>query len=461
MAQNTKDILLSKLRSGETMARSEQFRLAMLLAVPSILSQLSMCMMSYIDAAMVGRLGSAQAAAVGLVSTSTWLLSSFCFANSTGFSVQIAHSCGAKDYKRAATLFRQGLLTVMGISLLITIIGIVISSSLPIWLGADESIASEAGAYFLIYSAFLPTLQFSIYCEAALIASGNSKVPGIVCFCMCALDVLFNYLLIFVLELGVVGAAVGTGLATTCAGIFLYTYVLKKSPELRESISITELRKSIKVALQQGFSISWPLWLQNIVSRGAYIAATVLIAPLGTIAIAANSFAIIAEGFCYLPGYGVHDSATSLVGQSLGAGRKDSAQQFAGITISSGAAMMAILSVFMWIFAPEIIGLMSKDAAVIELGAKCLRIEAWAELLYGVSIVAYGCCVGAGDTLIPMLISLASMWIIRIGLALLLIPHYGLEGYWIAMAIELSIKGIIFALRIKSKKWMEVRAKLA
>ena len=114
----------------------------------------------------------------------------------------------------------------------------------------------------------------------------------------------------------------------------------------------------------------------------------------------------------------------------------------------SGAAMMTLLAVLMWSFAPQVMGLLSQDPEVISLGARCLRIEAWAELLYGVSIVAYGCCVGAGDTLVPSAINLLSMWVIRLGLALILIPRYGLEGYWFAMATELSIKGVIFAVRI-------------
>ena len=182
-----------------------------------------------------------------------------------------------------------------------------------------------------------------------------------------------------------------------------------------------------------------------------------LVAPLGTIAIAANSFAIIAEGFCYLPGYGMQDAATTLVGQSLGARRPDTARRFAWMTIGSGAAMMTFLAVLMWAFAPQVMGLLSQDPEVIALGAKCLRIEAWAELLYGVSIVAYGCCVGAGDTLVPSAINLLSMWVIRLGLALVLIPRFGLEGYWYAMAIELSVKGVIFAVRILRGRWMKTR----
>lgn len=457
----SKDILLGKLRGGEMMSTREQFALIMLLALPAILAQLSMCLMSYIDAAMVGRLGSAQAAAIGLVSTTTWIFGSFCYANSSGFSVQVAHRCGAKDFVGARCIFRRGLVSVIVVSLFLAAVGAAISDPLPRLLGGAEEIRSDASSYFLIYALSLPAFQLAVYCESSLIASGNMKVPSIASIAMCVLDVVFNYIFIFILKMGVAGAAIGTALATLSTGTFLIIYIFTSSPELSYKKGLTSDFEGDKPSsgriLGQAFNISWPLWIQNLVTRGAYIAATVLIAPLGTVAIAANSFAIIAEGFCYLPGYGMQDAATSLVGQSLGAKRPEMAKRFSWMTITSGAAMMTFLAVLMWVFAPGIMQMMSHDAEVIALGACCLRIEAWAELLFGVSIVAYGCCVGAGDTLIPSAINLLSMWVIRLGLALILIPSMGLIGYWVSMAVELSLKGIIFALRIKSGRWMKTK----
>ena len=474
-----KDLLLGRLRSGEPLSGGAQFKLTLLLAWPSILAQLAMCLMSYIDAAMVGRLGSAQAAAIGLVSTTTWIFGSFCYANSSGFSVQIAHRCGAKDFDGARRIFRHGILVTLGVSMVLALLAVAVHRALPHWLGGTPEILEDASAYFLIYALFLPLFQITIFSEASLIASGNVKVPGILSIAMCVLDVCFNYLFIFRLGLGVKGAALGTGLATACAGAFLLWFAAHHSEELRQPQEwirparrilggIRTLRTEARSAdsffnevqrniYRRAFGICWPLWLQNLVSRGAYIAATVLVAPLGTVAIAANSFAIIAEGFCYLPGYGMEDAATTLVGQSLGAKRPEMARRFAWMTIATGASMMTFLAVLMWVFAPQVMGLLSQDPEVIALGAKCLRIEAWAELLYGVSIVAYGCCVGAGDTLVPSVINLLSMWVIRLGLALFLIPRYGLPGYWFAMAVELSIKGVIFAVRIARGRWMKTR----
>ena len=453
----TKDLLLGKLRSGQTLKASEQLQLILLLSLPAILAQLSMCLMSYIDASMVGRLGSAQAAAVGLMSSSTWLFGSFCYGNSSGFTVQIAHRCGAGDYDGARRIFRKGFFTVLGISIVLALIALAISGSLPHWLRGGPDIIDDAKAYFRIYTLFLPVFQLAVYCESALIASGNMKVPSYTSVIMCVLDVVFNYIFIFKLGKGVAGAAIGTGLAEVCAGLFLLYYASRRSRELRQDLPSGKEAGGDQEIFSQAFDITWPLWIQNLVSRGAYVAATFIIAPLGTVAIAANSFAIIAEGFCYLPGFGVQDAATSLVGQSLGAGRKDLARSLGWISIACGAGMMAVLAVFMYAFAPQIMGMLSQDPEVIALGAKCLRIEAWAELLFGVSIVGYGCCVGAGDTLVPSIINFMSMWVIRLGLALLLIPRFGLAGYWIGMATELCVKGIIFAIRVSGTRWMRTK----
>ena len=118
---------------------------------------------------------------------------------------------------------------------------------------------------------------------------------------------------------------------------------------------------------------------------------------------------------------------------------------------------MTFLAVLMFFFAQELMTLLSNDPDVIALGAKVLRIEAFAETFYAVSIVAYGACVGAGDTLIPTVLNFASMWVVRIGLALYLTPRYGLVGYWIAMCIELNVRGLLFLFHVRGDRWMRKR----
>lgn len=449
-----KDQLLNMLRGGSPLRRRDQLKLALLLGFPAILAQLSTIVMEYIDAGMVGRLGSNQAASIGIVATSTWIFAGFCSANSSGFSVQVAQLIGSRNFAKAREVMRKGFTSVLSFSLTIALAGICISPFLPRWLGGEEAICADASAYFAIFCAFLPILQLAIITCSMLQATGNMKIPSIVEISACALDVGLNYIFIYMLGMGVKGAAIGTGLATLITHAFALWYLFCKSPELnilQDRSSWIPDRKSLKAA----FSISGPMWLQNIIMRGAYVMSTVIVAPLGTIAIAANSFAITAESFCYMPGYGLSEAATSLVGQSIGAGRRELAKQFAWISTGLAAAMMTFLGILMYIFAPQMMGVLTNDPEVIALGVKVLRIEAFAEFMYAVSIVGHGSCLGAGDTMIPTLINFGSMWVVRIGLALWLCPMLGLAGYWIAMCIELNVRGLVFGIRIKGNGWMK------
>lgn len=448
-----KDILLGRLRDGEPLSRGDGFRLTLMLAVPAILAQLSSVLMQYIDSAMVGRLGANPAASIGLVASSTWIFNGFAMAVMTGFTVQVAHACGAKDFKRARAMLRQGIFTVLAFSTLLGLAGIGISGPLPRWLGGTEAINADASAYFRIFSGFLPIGMAGYAASAMLQASGNMKVPSIMYVCMCALDVVFNYIFIYVFGLGVEGAAWGTGVAETLTSLYSLWYVTHRSTELR---TVGEKGRYIPEAatLKKAFGITGPLWLQNVVMRGAYVMSTLIVAPLGAVSIAANAFAITAESFCYMPGYGLEEASTTLVGQSLGAGRRDLARRFGWTTIGMAMVMMSLLAVLMYAFAPQMMGIMSTDPEVVALGARVLRIEAFAETFYAASIVGFGVCAGAGETLVPTVLNFGTMWIVRIGLALILTPKYGLVGYWIAMCVELSLRGILFLVYVRSGKWM-------
>lgn len=449
----SKDILLGRLRGGEDLSSRQQLSLTLMLAVPAILAQLSSVLMQYIDSAMVGRLGANPAASIGLVSSSTWILTGFVMAVMTGFSVQVAHSCGARDFTRARAVFRQSLFGVFVFSILLSATGMALSGPLPGWLGGAEVIRSDASAYFRIFSGFLPVGMVGYAACSMLQASGNMKVPSIIYVCMCALDVVFNYIFIYVLDMGVTGAAWGTGLAETLTSVFSVWYASHYSEELRivgESGSFIPDSATLSTA----FGITGPLWLQNIVMRGAYVMSTVIVAPLGPVSIAANAFAITAESFCYMPGYGLEEAATTLVGQSLGARRKALARRFGWMTIFMAMGMMSVLAVAMYAFAPQMMALLSTDGEVVALGARVLRIEAFAEAFYAASIVGFGVCAGAGDTLIPTVLNFGSMWIVRIGLSLILAPRFGLVGYWIAMCIELSLRGILFLVYVARGRWL-------
>ena len=450
----TKDFLLKQIRCGGTLTGGQQLKLCMMLSYPAIIAQLSIVLMQYIDTSMVGHLGAEAGASIGLVATCTWLLGGFCSACGSGFSVQVAHLIGANDFKHARVVLRQALLSALLFSGAIALIGMAVAGPLPHWLGGTPEIVGDATKYFFIVSAFLPFMQLDWMCAAMLQVSGNMKVPSFLNIGMCVLDVCFNYLFIYVLDMGVVGAAIGTGLAELITALAMLYFVAVRSPELNLRQDRGSFLPSGKV-VRKALGIGGPMALQNVLIRGGYIASTVIVAPLGIIAIAANAFAITAEGFCYMPGYGIADAATALVGQSVGAGRKELAKRFGWITTLLGMGIMGLLAFLMFVFAPQLMGMLTPDAEVIGLGARCLRIEAFAELGYAASIVIYGAFVGAGDTKWPSIMNFTSMWLVRIIPAIFLVKVYGLVGFWIAMAGELTFRGVIFMVRLARGRWLK------
>jgi Na+-driven multidrug efflux pump len=125
------------------------------------------------------------------------------------------------------------------------------------------------------------------------------------------------------------------------------------------------------------------------------------------------------------------------------------------MSVGLGIAVMTVMGVLMWIFAPQLMALMSPVEEVIALGTEVLRIEAWAEPMFAAAIVVNGVFIGAGDTVIPAVMSLGSMWAVRLSLAAMLAPKYGLKGVWTAMAIELTFRGAIFLTRLFKGRWEE------
>lgn len=448
------EYLMESIRSGRTMARSEKLNLIVELSIPSMLAQISTVLMFFIDASMVGHLGAEASASIGLIESTTWLVGSLLSAAATGFSVQVAHFIGANDFVKARQVFRHALICGLAFSVFLSLIGVGIHSHLPYWLGGGADIASASSGYFLIYSLVLPFVYLYHTSEMMLKSAGNMHTPSVMAILVCICDVIFNYIFIYICKLGVVGAAMGTALAYIC--ISLPNLYLSACKNRMLNLRQDHVRFHwVKEYVQRACKISIPIAIQNILMSGAQIVSTMIVAPLGNIAIAAHSFAITAESLCYMPGYGIGDAATTLVGQTHGAGRIDLCKNFAYMTVGLGMLVMALMGVIMYVFAPEMIGVLSPVEAIRQLGTTCLRIEAFAEPFFAASIVTYCVCVGAGDTFKPAAINLGTMWLVRLTLAYALSKSYGLEGVWIAMATELTFRGVLFLIRLFRGSWMK------
>lgn len=433
-----------------------QLRLVWQLSLPAILTQITTIAMQYIDSAMVGALGADASAAIGLVASSTWLFGGVTTAVSAGFSVQVAHRIGAGEDTEARTVVRHGLAAALTLAALLALLGLGICRQLPCWLGGGAEICADASAYFLTFSLMLPFSQLNSLTAGFLQCAGDMVTPSVLNAVMCGLDVVCNALLIP--HFGVLGAGMGTALACALVSLAMGWCCCVRNAQLRLRRGETHaFRPEI---LKKAFRIGAPVAVQEIAMNGAMVASTMILAPLGAAAIAANSFAVTAESLCYMPGYGVGSAATTLVGRSVGAGDAVQARRYGNICTALGGALMGCTGLLMMIFCPFVFRLLTPVAEVRTLAAQVLRIGLLAEPLFGVSIAAAGALRGAGDTLVPSLLNLGSIWIVRLGLSLLLVGKLGLRGMWIAMAIELCVRGALMLWRQKTSKFYETQSKL-
>ena len=454
--------LSARMRQGEDIPLSDTARIALALSIPSILEQLVVTAMEYIDAAMVGHIGAEATAAIGIVSSSTWLLHGILVGLYTAFSIQIAQYLGADRRQDARGVLRQSMLFNLILGLGAAAFGVGISRFLPGWLGADISLQADASAYFAIWSAAM-----GMY-TAMLRATGDALTPSLISVLVCLLDVVFNFFLInptrqillfgqsvtvWGAGLEVPGAALGTALSTAIGGLLALGVLLLRDGPL--CIRKPGSWRLTPACLRNLWRVGTPLAAERAALSSAQVLLVRIVSVLGTVAIAANSLGVSAEGLCYMAGYGIQDASIALIGQAVGAHRRDMAKRFAWLCTMMGIGIMALSGVGLWLFAPALMGIFTADAAVIALGAQVLRIEAFAEPMFGASIVASGAMQGAGDSTGCFLLNLFSMWGVRLTLAFLLAPRLGLVGVWAAMCIELCIRGALFLIRLARGKWLD------
>ena len=230
------------------------------LSLPAILTQITTIAMQYIDSAMVGALGANASAAIGLVSSTTWLLSGTIYAVSAGFSVQVAHQIGGNHDKKARDVVRHGIASALVVSAVLCLIGLLISHPLPGWLGGAQEIRRNATLYFMMFAIMLPFSQLNSLMSSFLQCSGDMVTPSILNAVMCVLDVIFNALLIPVF--GVMGAGMGTMLACAVISLTGAWFCCVRNPQLR-------LRRKEKTVfdakiLKTAFKIGVPVAVQEL-----------------------------------------------------------------------------------------------------------------------------------------------------------------------------------------------------
>lgn len=436
------------------------------LAWPTILEQVLQVSVTYVDSAMVGSLGAHATAAISVPTSTIWLVNGWMNAFAIGFSVLMARNLGAGNQQRAKQITKQALFSSVFFGLGLTFAFLVVGQYLPAWIGAEQNVQLLARQYYrYIALGYLPNL-IMILISTMLRFSGEAKKALYLNALNNVLNILFNVFFIYEtlqignltvqgLGLGVQGAAMATTLACTITSILLLIVLLGSDNPIRISITgpFTYDMSIQKNALRLGI----PVALERSTLSFGQIVFTKMVGTLGTTALAAHFLANTAESITYLPPSGFSTAATTLVAQSLGSNDKDLARKFANLCTLWGTLLMSFMGLMLYVFAPHLMRFFTTDEAVITLGTTILRIEAFAEPAFGLSMLAFGVFRGAGDTRRPFYISIAGMWLLRLPLAYLLLKTttLGLLGIWIAMASDLTLRGIICLVQYRKFTWLD------
>lgn len=422
------------------------------LALPTMLEQFLATAVQYIDTAMVGTLGTHATAAVGATATVNWLINGTVSAIGVGFLSYISKACGAGDRDRAKRAAAQAVLVTLIVGIGFTVLALALSTRVPVWMRADPSIQELASQYFFVmYTPMLARSAILLFGNLFR-AVGDSKTPMRVGLMVNLINVAGNLLLIYPTRVwhgltlygagwGVVGAAAASAAAYFAGGIVI-TAALWRHPRISpRGFSLKPESAILRPCLQ----VALPNALQRFATSLGYVAFAAMVNSLGETATAAHTIANTVESAFYVPGYGMQMAAATLAGNALGAGEHKKINHLAGMLLTLEVAMMVVSGGLLFLFAPNMMGLFSADAAVIALGAVVLRMVAVSEPFYGVSIILEGMMQGMGQTMLPFVIGVTGMWGVRIVGTFLCTQIFGM-GLISAWACMIAHNLLIFVL---------------
>lgn len=424
---------------------------------------------SFLNTAMVGRLGAAVILAVGTsgrISMIAWALFS---AIGTGATVLVARAVGADDPVRVRRVIQQMLLATLLLIAAVVSLAYFYAPQMLSLFNVPPDVLAVGAAYLRILVWSMPFQALYLVISAALRGSGNTLTPMLIGIVINAINAVLNWVLIF----GNLGAPAlgfrGSALATIVAqfvGAAIALWFLY-SPRARLQLSIRDRIVADFPLMWKIFSIGLPSTAESFFWQAGTIILMRLINSFGTIAGAAHQLGIQAEGLSYMPAAGFGIAAMAFVGQSLGARNVKLAERYVR-EITKWVIILTVFTASLLFFFPKaVMRILTTDRSVIDLGARYLVLMALAQLPQQISGVLNGTLRGAGDTRTPMLIAGSGIWLIRLPLAWLLASHIriggltlgfdiGILGVWWAMTIDLFIRFGLSFWRYSQGKWKTI-----
>ncbi len=436
------------------------------LAWPTMLEQLMQTAVQYIDTAMVGSLGTQATAAVGATSTVNWLIGGTVSALGVGFLAYISQSMGASRQDEARKASGQAVFITVICGLFFTLVTVGLSGIIPQWMQVDENIRDAASRYFLILYTPMLFRAASIIFGTVLRAVGDTKTPMLAGIAVNIINITLNFFLIYPTRQvnflnmsfniygagwGIEGAALASAIAYTFGGIIITAVLWRHKIISPKGQKILPDVKVLKPCLR----VAFPNMLQRFATSLGYVAFASMINSIGETATAAHTIANTVESAFYIPGWGMQTAAATLSGNACGEKNEKKLRSLIKTVLPLEIGLMVISGGLLFLFAPQLMGIFSKDPQVIELGTVVLRMVAVSEPFYGVPIVLEGIMQGAGKTVAPFVYNVIGMWCVRI-VGTFIFTRFlngGLISAWGCMIGHNMVLFILFTIHFASGKW--------
>ena len=427
------------------------------LLVPVIFEQVLNSLMGTVDTMMVSNVGSAAISAVSLVDSINVLVIQAFSALAAGGAIICSQYIGQKNHEMANKSARQVLFIITAISVAVTALCLIFRMPLlQLIFGKVEADVMTASRVYFFYTA-LSFPFIALYDAGASIfrSQGNTRGPMIVSVISNGINIGGNAILIWVFHMGVAGAAIATLASRVfCAVVVLWQLRLDRQPiVVKDYYQIRPDGKMIGRILSLGI----PSGVENSMFQLGKLSIQSSVSTLGTTAIAAQAMTNILENLNGIAAIGVGIGLMTVVGQCLGAGRKDEAVYYIKklCVLAEIVIIVSCLLVFALTIPITKLGGMEPESAKM-----CFHMVTWITIVKPIVWVmgfvpAYGLR-AAGDVKFSMITSCTTMWVFRFCLCVYLIRFQGVGpmAVWIGMFTDWTIRGIIFGIRFHSRKWL-------
>lgn len=428
------------------------------LLIPLIIEQMLTSLIGTVDTMMVSNLGSDAVSGVALVDSINKLVIFLFTALATGGTIVCSQYIGRRDKRNADCAAKQVLLSAFTLSIVIGAAAYLLRDFLLrlIFGSVEAAVMDSASAYFRVTIFAYPFIALFGASSALYRACGNSRLPMKVSLFANLINIVGNYMLMFVFDFGVVGA----GIATVCSNAFAAAVMLIALRRPGQSIEIgrySAIRPNLHM-IWLVLCIGIPSGIENAMFQFGKLAVQSTVSTLGTTAMAANAIVAAIELMTSMPSQAVATGLMTVVGQCMGAGKPDQAKYYIKkLTIWS----FCILFVLNWLAmaaTPLATRLAGMDAATAEMTIDTmLFISILKPVFWMCAFVPASGMRAAGDVKFGMVVSTCTMWFVRVGLSTLLCRHFGvgLVGIWWGFFADWTVRSIIFGLRYRSGKWAQ------